>query len=268
MTNPAAKIVNEPDRAQQLITFEQPLTERMRTFLRLEFLFRQAAHHSAGQSTWEMRAAVSGLLEILAILTRGDIRKDVLHELERYANDLENFRTRPGVDNARLAALLTSVQSLRDRLNGCNKQLTRKLADCEFLSSVRHRSAIPGGTCEFDLPDYSFWLSRSYTERRQDFDQWMDALGPLREAVNKLLWLTRESAESQEQLAIAGMYQQTLARGAGVQLLRVALPQDSEVFPEISGNQHRFTVRFQRWRDIGSRPTQTSDDTRFLLTCC
>lgn len=268
VTNPATKLISEPDRAQKLITFEQPLTERMRTFLRLEFLFRQIAHHCAGQSTWETRAAIAGLLEILSILTRGDIRKDVLQELERYANDLEQFRARPGVDNARLAALLSSVQSLRDRLNGCNKKLTRQLADCEFLSSVRHRSAIPGGTCEFDLPDYSFWLSRSYESRRQDFDRWMEVLGPLRDAVNKLLWMTRESAEPEKQTAIGGMYQQTLSRGAGTQLLRVALPEDSDVYPEISGNQHRFTVRFQRWHDISSRPSQSPDDIAFQLTCC
>ena len=236
--------------------------------MRLEFLFRQTAYHTAGKSEWETRAAIGALLDILAILTRGDIRKDVLHELERYAGDLEKFRARPGVDNTRLAVLLTSVQSLRDRLGGCNKQLTRRLADCEFLSSVRHRSAIPGGTCEFDLPDYSFWLSRNYEQRRDDFNKWMESLDPLRDAVNKLLWLTRESAEPQEALAVGGMFQQTLPRSAGTQLLRVSLDETSKFFPEISGNQHRFTVRFQHWQDIGSRPSQTNEDVPFHLTCC
>lgn len=268
MTNPAAKIAGKPERATKLITFEQPLAERMRTFLRLEFLFRQAAHHSAGTSQWQTRAAISGLLDILAILTRADIRKDVLHELERYASDLEKYRARPGVDSSRLTVLLTSVQQLRDRLNGCNKQLTRSLADCEFLSSVRHRSAIPGGTCEFDLPDYSFWLSRDSQHRHEDLDKWMTSLAPLRDAVNKLLWLTREGAEPTEVLAIGGMFQQTLSRASGTQLLRVALHETSEVYPEISGNQHRFTVRFQHWHDIAKRPSQTNKDITFQLTCC
>lgn len=268
MTNPAASLFDEPDRAAQLITFEQPLTERMRTFLRLEFLFRQAAHHSAGKTTWETRAAITGLLDILAILTRSDVRKDVLQDLERYASDLEQFRSRPGVDDARLGSLLSTVQALRDHLSGCNKQMTRRLADCEFLSSVRHRSAIPGGTCEFDLPDYSFWLSRSYEQRQQDLNNWLEALAPLRESVNKLLWLTRESAAPSEQVAIGGMFQQTLARGTGTALLRVSVPESTDVFPEISGSRHRFTVRFQRWHDIDSRATQATDDISFFLTCC
>ena len=268
LTNPAAKIAGEPDRALRLITFEQPLTERMRTFMRLEFLFRQSAHHSAGKSEWESRAAIAALLDILAILTRGDIRKDVLHELERYANDLEKFRARAGVDNTRLAALLAQVESLRDRLSGCNKQLTRRLADCEFLSSVRHRSAIPGGTCEFDLPDYSFWLSRQHEHRREDFNVWMESLDPLRDAVHKLLWLTRESAEPSEALAVGGMFQQTLPRSSGTQLLRVTLDETSKFFPEISGNQHRFTVRFLEWSTIDSRAVQTGHDVPFQLSIC
>lgn len=267
MTNPAPAFA-EPEQGLKHVSYEQPLTERMRTFLRLEFLFRQAAHHSAGRSTWETRAAVGSLLDILAIVTRADVRKDVMHELERYAVDLENFHARPGVDNARLAALLTSVQSLRDQLSGCNKQLTRKLADCDFLSSIRHRSAIPGGTCEFDLPDYSHWLNRSYDNRRKDFSNWMESLRPLCDAVNKLLWLTRESTPPTETVAAGGMYQHVFERKAGSQLLRVLLPEASDVYPEISGNQHRFTVRFHQWRDIKSRPMQTGEDVTFFLACC
>lgn len=266
MTSPAPTLATE--QALQLVTFEQPLTERMRTLLRLEFLFRQTSHHANARDSWATRAAISSLLDILAIVTRADVRKDVLHELERYAFDLEQFRARPGVDNARLAALLTSVQSLRDKLSGCNKKLTRQLADCDFLSSVRHRSAIPGGTCEFDLPDYSFWLNNSFEQRRNDFNQWMESLVPLRDAVIKLLWLTRESAAPAEHTAVSGMFQHVLERNSGTQLLRVGLPEDAGVYPEISGNQHRFTVRFQRWNDIGSRPAQTDENVDFYLSCC
>ncbi len=267
MTNPAPSFA-EPEQGLQHACYEQPLTERMRTFLRLEFLFRQAAHHSAGQSTWETRAAINSLLDVLAIVTRADVRKDVMHELERYTADLEQFHARPGVDNARLVALMSTVQFLRDQLNGCSKQLTRKLADCDFLSSVRHRSAIPGGTCEFDLPDYSHWLNRSYDHRRKDFNKWMESLRPLCDAVNKLLWLTRESAPAKEHVAVGGMFQHVLERQSGTQLLRVTLPDSSELYPEISGNQHRFTVRFHHWRDIDSRPVQTGEDVTFFLACC
>jgi cell division protein ZapD len=51
-------------------------------------------------------------------------------------------------------------------------------------------------------------------------------------------------------------------------LLRVSLSAPCDVYPEISGSQHRFTVRFLRWEGIAGRPVQTPDDVNFVLACC
>ena len=45
----------EPEAAP--VVYEQPLNERMRTFLRLEFLYTQATYHSESPSPWSSRAA-------------------------------------------------------------------------------------------------------------------------------------------------------------------------------------------------------------------
>ena len=58
--------------------FEQPLNERLRTFLRLDFLYSQSLYHNDKASSWGSRAAMSSLLDMLAIATRGDVRSDVL----------------------------------------------------------------------------------------------------------------------------------------------------------------------------------------------
>ena len=69
--------------SDRTLVFEQPLNERMRTFLRLDFLYSQALYHNETASQWGTRAAVSSLIDILAIITRGDVRSDALKELER-----------------------------------------------------------------------------------------------------------------------------------------------------------------------------------------
>ena len=83
-----------PQRA--LVAYEQPLNERMRNFLRLDFLYQQAVHHHTRPDPWSTRAAVSALLEILAITQRGDIRSEVLKELERQTNQLAAFASPAG----------------------------------------------------------------------------------------------------------------------------------------------------------------------------
>src|SRR4030095_12786567 len=95
------------DTASRMIAYEQPLNERMRNFLRLDFLYQQAVHHHTKADPWSTRAAIDSLLEILAITARGDLRNDVLKELERQMAQLSAYSTRPGVDTARLRMLLT-----------------------------------------------------------------------------------------------------------------------------------------------------------------
>ena len=79
------------------LVFEQPLNERMRTFLRLDFLYNQALYHNEVPSQWGSRAAVACLIDILAITTRGDVRSDVLKELESELATLTEFQSNPGV---------------------------------------------------------------------------------------------------------------------------------------------------------------------------
>src|SRR5262249_61878981 len=74
----------DPATEGAMLAFEQPLNERMRTFLRLDFLYNQALHHNEMASPWGSRAAMASLIDILAITTRGDVRSDVLKELESH----------------------------------------------------------------------------------------------------------------------------------------------------------------------------------------
>ncbi|NIQ09927.1 MAG: cell division protein ZapD, partial [Gammaproteobacteria bacterium] len=50
---------------QSYIIYEHPLSERIRTMLRLEFLFRRASHFLKGQTTWDSRIFIDTLLDIL-----------------------------------------------------------------------------------------------------------------------------------------------------------------------------------------------------------
>ncbi len=264
MAGPALGIRSAP----QSVTYEQPLSERMRTFLRLEFLYQQANYHAEISDSWSTRAAVASLLEILAILSRGDVRSDVMKELERHSQLLEAYRTRPGVDSSRLQAVLGNLQTLRAQLAEGRTHPSHKLKENEFLNAIKHRSAIPGGTCEFDLPDYGHWLHQEYATRAEDLESWLVTLRPLCDGVAELLWLTRAGAEHQEEIARGGLFQHGLPRGSHKELLRVTLPGESGLFPEISGNQHRFTIRFLSWQAVDKRPGQISEDVPFVLGVC
>lgn len=248
--------------------YEQPLNERMRTFLRLDFLYHQTLFHEEQQDQWSTRAAMSSLLEILAITARGDIRSEVLKELERQMTVMHEYQARPGVDATRLRAVLTNLARLRTELNAAGALFMQRLRDSEFLNSIKHRSSIPGGTCEFDLPDYRHWLDQPFEVRSAQFADWMSTIRPLCDAVTELLWLTRESARPRPEVAVGGTFQVVFERDQPSQLLRLTLPAGTSLFPEISGSHHRCSIRFLSWTDVNSRPVQTTEDVPFLLTVC
>jgi cell division protein ZapD len=248
--------------------YEQPLNERMRTFLRLDFLYQQTLYHEEREDAWSTRAAMSSLLEILAITARGDIRSEVLKELERQMSVMHDYQARPGVDSGRLRAVLTNLARLRTELNSAGALFMQRLRDSEFLNSIKHRSTIPGGTCEFDLPDYRHWLDQPFATRSAAFRDWMTTIRPLCDAVTELLWLTREAARPRPETAFGGAFQIAFERENPCQLLRLTLPHGTQLFPEISGSHHRCSIRFLSWNDANARPVQATDDVKFLLTVC
>src|SRR5246500_494930 len=209
MTQSAAPEVGTPPApapAAEMLVFGQPLNERMRSFLRLDFLYNQALYHNEMASQWGSRAAVSSLIDILALVTRGDVRSDVLKELEGELTSLNEFESRAGVDAQRLKTLVSNLTRLRAELMGAGSAILQPLRDSQFLNSVKHRAAIPGGTCEFDLPDYYFWLSQPDELRMRTFSQWLALLRPLCDAIAELLWLTRQNGRTREGGAEGGTF--------------------------------------------------------------
>lgn len=258
----------DADYAAKLVAFEHPLTERMRTFLRIELLHRQAGFYAGDASEFATRAAISSLLEMLTITGRGDVRSDVLKEIDRHLERLAHFRQTPGIDEARLVGLLDKLDGLRSDLATAGKQYLSALRESEFLSAILHRSAIPGGTCVFDLPEYGYWLQTSAEERARELNGWLDEFRPLNSAITEVLWLTREASTPRALTASGGFYQHTLSRKEPFQLVRVLVERNAGIFPRISAGQHRFTIYFMEWKDTATRTHQTERDIEFQLSLC
>ncbi len=253
---------------QEIITYEQPLSERIRSFLRLEYLFRQNQHFLPDTSTWGSHAALANILEIQNLLGRSDLKTELLKELERHTGNLARLEQIPGVDRDRLSEILDSLDRLIDHLYSNSQPLGSELKHNEFLASVRQRLAIPGGTCDFDLPAYHHWLQQSSEHRLNDLTTWMASFNILEQAINIILQLVREGASPRPEVATEGFYQRSLDPNSPCQLLRIGIPAEYGCFPEVSGGKHRFSIRFMEQPTPNEKATQIQDEIDFELTCC
>ena len=267
--DPAHSTANKsPRSAPDKILYEQPLNERIRAFLRLEYLFQQAAWHLGRQSEWDSRATLSCVLEILEIFSNTNLKSEALKELERHATSLKRHEQNPDVDRAQLSGLLDNINSHIERVRSINGQIANELKASEFLTSIRQRSAIPGGTCDFDLPAFHYWLQQPAKDRTRDLSLWLGHFDAIGKAIQMILGLTRDSTSMKPTLATGGMYQRTLDPNHPCQLVRIALPPGRPYFAELSGGRHRFTVRFLQFSIDEKRARQTDQDVEFELACC
>ncbi len=250
-----------------LITFEHPLNERIRTFLRLEHLFRQLDHFVYQDDQRASRCAISALLDLVAITARADVKSELLKELDRLMGNLNRLSSQRGVDPDALAEVLGDLRRAAEGIHQLNGPIGHRAREDEFLKTIGQRSSIPGGTCSFDLPHFHYWLIQPTELRQARFASWLEDLKPALEAIQLALSLIRSSSPARRILAEGGFFQEALDPVVPAQMLRVGLDAEEGIFPEISGHKNRFSIRFMSAEAQG-RAIQHAADVPFRLTCC
>ena len=201
-------------------------------------------------------------------MSRSDIKNDLIKELERYSGVLLGLHNKSGVDINRLQRILSDINHNLTSLRDVNCQPGLALRNSEFITSIKQRSSIPGGTCNFDLPGYHYWLNNSSENQRVDFDNWLYDLHIIDSSVNLILNLLRTSTIPVLENAENGFYQKSFDSSSPCQLIRVILPYKSKFYPEISGGKQRFTIRFMEHLSTTIRSSQVRFDIEFELHCC
>ncbi|AFJ03360.1 hypothetical protein Q7C_2224 [Methylophaga frappieri] len=248
--------------------YEQPLNERIRTFLRLEFLFARIHHSIQRDEIFSHREAIDAMLNVLSIFERSDLKAEIIKEVERLVTTLSALENTPGVDRQALDLLLAELDQTLDALQIRKAGIGQALKENEFLYSIRQRSSIAGGTCDFDLPAYHYWLQHTpLADRHNQLRYWLEQFVAVEAAIDISLRLIRGSTGFSDAQAENGFFQRSLDGNQPCQLIRVMINTQAAYFPEISGGKHRFTVRFMLF-DINQRPQQINQDVPFRLSCC
>ena len=250
-----------------MILYEYPLNERVRTLLRLEDLFQRLEVFAARSDPRDHHIALLTLFDILDVAGRADLKSDLLQELERQRQALIAFRDVPDVEVQALDRILAQLDAAATGLGGVTGKTGQHLRDNEWLMSIRSRTGISGGTCEFDLPSYHAWQHKPAEMRQRDIAAWAAPFEPLYDSLGIVLRLLRESAGQRMALtARQGAFQQPLS-GKTWQMVRVRLDEALGAIPEISANKHLLMIRFTR-QGGDLRPKPFEGDVDFELALC
>ena len=248
--------------------YEQPLNERIRMCLRIETLMKRFHYFSGLKGDWSGYSALLGILEITSLLERGDFKQEMLKELERQHSALKSLSSHEGIDKSKLDLTLSKQKNAIDRVHGLSGKLGEHLKRNEFLLTIKQRTSIPGGNCDFDVPALRFWLNQSHDHRLKDLRRWAAPYVILQSVIDLVLNVIRDSAVPKQVTAENGFFQQALDPQQPNQLLRISIPENRVYYPEISAGKHRYSVRFLNPVPTDSVPTQVKEDVPFLLSRC
>ena len=249
-----------------MISYEFPLNEKVRTLLRLEDLCARMAHFTEHDDRMDHHAALITLFEILEVISRADLKSDLLQELERQKRVLSSLHNNPEISEDALDAILGEIEQASGLLLAMSGKIGQHLRENEWLMSIKQRTVMPGGTCEFDLPSYHFWQAQDADLRRENLRSWLAPLLPLHTGLKIVLRLLRENGKVFHFTAHQGVFQQ-MQGGRVAQLLRVGIGSELPCIPEVAANKYAINIRFIV-ANYAAKSCLFEQDVPFTLTFC
>ena len=168
MNNPAHAA--DPDGpAYSVIVYEYPFNERIRAYLRLEYLFDRLFFFAREGDFRQHQVAVTALFDLLDACERTDIKGALLQDLERQRLALGALRDHPAWPRTRSKACCAKWRRSRKRC----RRLARSASRCdEWLTSLRGRLSVAGGAIQVDMPSYYSWQHKPQAARCADLQAW------------------------------------------------------------------------------------------------
>lgn len=224
------------------ITFEFPLNERFRTFLRIEKLLHRWQHYVQSNAKEDHHTAILTLLDIYDFSFRNDVKGDLLSELARYKHALSQYFSSPDVSEEKLNQTILRLVDAYKQIEQSPK-FGGNLNDNEWLINIKSRLVVTSSVCSFDMGFYYQWLHGSEQCRLNDLQEWIQPFAPMFDAINLLLQLSRNLVLAKDCVTQSYAYQQPLS-GRKFDIMRVEFDQNSSYLPDFSANKHVIWLRF------------------------
>ncbi|WP_159739299.1 cell division protein ZapD [Vibrio atypicus] len=220
--------------------FEHPLNEKTRIYLRVEALLNQLRLAADFSDDMQHLVFYRSLFDLLEIFEQIQLKSELAKDIEKQRLTYRAWLNVDGVDQEMLTGILREVDTAHSKLMAAER-FGQSLKEDRFLSAIRQRFNLPGGSCCFDLPALHHWLHLPIAQKQSDANHWLNSLQPLADALKLWLKLTRETGHLSPRSAQTGFYQSDADEA---NILRLEIPMEFGVYPMISGHKNRFAIKF------------------------
>jgi len=224
-----------------MITYEFPLNERVRKFLRIEEIFRRI-EMQLSKTKFDDYACFISYFCTMATASRTDLKVELIQEIEKQRlKILKKNKTEKNI----LAQ--NQLKKIKLGLEKSKIKTGFEFGGDKFLHELKTRAISPSGIVMTDFPELQYWLkTTSQKDRKKYFMNKINEYRPIKDAIKVLMAILRKNIETSTAESKTETVQHKLDTLLKNDLVTISLPESSKCFPNISSNKYAVNIHFAR----------------------
>ena len=246
----------------QVSIYEEPVQEKIRKFIKIEFLFNKLFYFKQKENKNDNYIALLALCELYEILSRSDIKSELIREIENQNHYFKKIKEIPEANSEKLSSVLEKQKVLLQLIHGIESNYLEYLENDILFKTIAKNSINP-----LQPTSVEFWLSRDIVLRENQINLWTEPLLFIKKSVDFILEVIRKSGRFEDKLAEKGFFIEKLDPKKNILLIRITLTSDLYYYPQISVGKQRLNILFMS-KDDKNNLISHKEDVTFILTTC
>ena len=246
----------------QVSIYEEPVQEKIRKFIKIEFLFNKLFYFKQKENKNDNYIALLALCELYEILSRSDIKSELIREIENQNHYFKKIKEIPEANSEKLSSVLEKQKVLLQLIHGIESNYLEYLENDILFKTIAKNSINP-----LQPTSVEFWLSRDIVLRENQINLWTEPLLFIKKSVDFILDVIRKSGRFEDKLAEKGFFIEKLDPKKNILLIRITLTSDLYYYPQISVGKQRLNIMFMS-KDDKNNLISHKEDVAFILTTC
>ena len=246
----------------QVSLYEEPVQEKIRKFIKIEFLLNKIYYFKGKDDKSENYIALLALCELYEILSRSDIKSELIREIETQNSYFQLIKEMPQADSSKLNSVLEKQNILLKLIYSNEVNYLDHLG-----RDILFKTILKNCFTQLQPASIDFWLSRDILIRETQIDLWLEPLIFIKRSIDFILEVVRKSGRFEDRMAEKGFFIEKLDPKKNVLLIRVTLTSDLYYYPQISVGKQRLTIMFMT-KDDKNNLVPYQEDLSFILTTC
>ena len=247
------------------IIYEHPVTEQAKvlnkievTYLKIESLIRARKKHFFAN-------IIFLIIELETLISGQEFRIDIQKVLNKKKNFLVSLISNPEVNYEILEKTLEELEETDKRLRYLEVPPGSNLQKDHFVQSIKSKYNLKGAAYNFELTHLNYWAHRDLEMQLDRIEFWLEDLIPIVKTAELILRISRKSGPKSICTAECGFYQYINERQTNLDLMQIRVHPSLREFPEITGNKHKFLIRFLEENGSQLKPLQATKPITFEL---